>query len=136
MARWIILVSFDRMLTPLKPSSLSLFFPNLGITITPGPIDRSINHPACQLFKPATPSPPMSSSRKPAHKPTRPLIIYIYSILTPHQRSSYVPWTEDKGDITSCGIPQNYNASKEWADKKVGLFAVPGMVFFFFLLAE
>ncbi|MCJ1363724.1 Peroxiredoxin Asp f3 [Acarospora aff. strigata] len=39
---------------------------------------------------------------------------------------SYVPYTEDKDDITSCGIPQNYNASKEWADKKVVLFAVPG----------
>jgi len=39
---------------------------------------------------------------------------------------SYVPYTEEKGDITACGIPQNYNASKEWADKKVVLFAVPG----------
>lgn len=27
---------------------------------------------------------------------------------------------------TSSGIPTNYNASKEWADKKVVLFAVPG----------
>ena len=39
---------------------------------------------------------------------------------------SYVPYTEEKGDITACGIPQNYNASKEWAEKKVVLFAVPG----------
>jgi len=39
---------------------------------------------------------------------------------------SYVPYTPDKDDITSCGIPVNYNASKEWADKKVVLFAVPG----------
>jgi alkyl hydroperoxide reductase 1 len=38
----------------------------------------------------------------------------------------YVPYTEEKGDITACGIPQNYNASEEWADKKVILFAVPG----------
>ena len=38
----------------------------------------------------------------------------------------YVPYTEEKSDITACGIPQNYNASKEWADKKVVLFAVPG----------
>jgi alkyl hydroperoxide reductase 1 len=38
----------------------------------------------------------------------------------------YVPYTEEKGDITACGIPQNYNASKEWVDKKVILFAVPG----------
>jgi len=39
---------------------------------------------------------------------------------------SYVPYTPDKGDITACGIPINYDASKEWADKKVVLFAVPG----------
>ncbi|KAF7511316.1 hypothetical protein GJ744_004881 [Endocarpon pusillum] len=39
---------------------------------------------------------------------------------------SYVPYTEESAGITSCGIPQNYNASKEWADKKVVLFAVPG----------
>jgi len=39
---------------------------------------------------------------------------------------NYVPYTEDKGDITACGIPINYNAGKEWADKKVVLFAVPG----------
>ncbi|KAE8147810.1 FMN-linked oxidoreductase [Aspergillus avenaceus] len=38
----------------------------------------------------------------------------------------YIPWTEEKGEITACGIPINYNASKEWADKKVVLFAVPG----------
>ncbi|KAB8209631.1 PRX5like [Aspergillus parasiticus SU-1] len=38
----------------------------------------------------------------------------------------YVPWTEEKGDITACGIPIPYNASKEWADKKVVLFSVPG----------
>lgn len=25
---------------------------------------------------------------------------------------SYIPYTEDKGDITSCGIPINYDASK------------------------
>jgi alkyl hydroperoxide reductase 1 len=39
---------------------------------------------------------------------------------------SYIPWTEEKGEITSCGIPINYYASKEWADKKVILFALPG----------
>ncbi|KAL4892029.1 FMN-linked oxidoreductase [Aspergillus ambiguus] len=38
----------------------------------------------------------------------------------------YVPWTEEKGEITACGIPINYEASKEWADKKVVLFSVPG----------
>jgi hypothetical protein len=41
-------------------------------------------------------------------------------------RNSYVPYTEQKGDITTCGLPQELNASKEWADKKVVLFAVPG----------
>lgn len=46
------------------------------------------------------------------------------SILT--QFLSYIPWTEEKGDITSCGIPINYHASKEWANKKVVLFALPG----------
>ncbi|KAF7712408.1 Peroxiredoxin [Penicillium ucsense] len=38
----------------------------------------------------------------------------------------YIPWTEESGEITSCGIPINYNASEEWADKKVVLFSVPG----------
>jgi len=39
---------------------------------------------------------------------------------------SYVPYTEEKGDITACGIPINYDASKEFANKKVVLFSVPG----------
>jgi len=39
---------------------------------------------------------------------------------------SYVPYTPQTGDITSCGIPINYDASKEWAGKKVVLFSVPG----------
>ncbi|KAK4944498.1 peroxiredoxin type-2 [Elasticomyces elasticus] len=39
---------------------------------------------------------------------------------------SYVPYTEEAADITACGIPINYNASKEWANKKVVLFSVPG----------
>ncbi|EEH06313.1 allergen Asp F3 [Histoplasma capsulatum G186AR] len=39
---------------------------------------------------------------------------------------SYIPWSEEKGDITACGVPRTYDASKEWADKKVVLFAVPG----------
>lgn len=41
-------------------------------------------------------------------------------------RDSHIPYTEESGDITACGIPVPYNASKEWADKKVVLFAVPG----------
>ena len=40
--------------------------------------------------------------------------------------NSYIPWSEDSSEITSCGIPINYFASKEWADKKVILFALPG----------
>jgi hypothetical protein len=39
---------------------------------------------------------------------------------------SYVPYTEENSDITACGIPIDYNASTEWANKKVVLFAVPG----------
>jgi alkyl hydroperoxide reductase 1 len=39
---------------------------------------------------------------------------------------TYVPWVPENASITSCGIPQPYNASKEWASKKVVLFAVPG----------
>jgi len=38
---------------------------------------------------------------------------------------STVPYVEESA-ITSCGIPQNYNASKEFANKKVVLFSVPG----------
>lgn len=38
----------------------------------------------------------------------------------------YIPWAEDKSDVTACGIPIKYDASKEWADKKVVLFSVPG----------
>lgn len=40
---------------------------------------------------------------------------------------SYIPWSEEAGDITACGIPINYKASEEWKDKKVVLFALPGM---------
>ncbi|KAJ9204585.1 hypothetical protein DTO164E3_1760 [Paecilomyces variotii] len=39
---------------------------------------------------------------------------------------SYIPWSEEAGDITACGIPINYKASEEWKDKKVVLFALPG----------
>ncbi|KAJ5166161.1 Peroxiredoxin Pen c 3 [Penicillium canariense] len=39
---------------------------------------------------------------------------------------SYIPWSEESGEITSCGIPINYYASKQWADKKVVFFALPG----------
>ncbi|KAL8835859.1 MAG: hypothetical protein Q9170_003153 [Blastenia crenularia] len=39
---------------------------------------------------------------------------------------SHVPYTAEKESITACGIPQNFEASKEFANKKVVLFAVPG----------
>jgi len=39
---------------------------------------------------------------------------------------SYVPYTPEKDSITACGIPISYDASKEWANKKVVLFSVPG----------
>lgn len=51
------------------------------------------------------------------------VLIYIYR---------YIPWNEDSEEITSCGIPTNYNTSTEgWADKKVVLFAVPGKLVFY-----
>ncbi|KAL8820170.1 MAG: hypothetical protein Q9223_001560 [Gallowayella weberi] len=39
---------------------------------------------------------------------------------------SYVPYTPENEALTSCGMPQEYNASQDFADKKVVLFAVPG----------
>lgn len=36
----------------------------------------------------------------------------------------YVPWTT--ADTKVCGIPINYDASKEFQDKKVVLVSVPG----------
>jgi len=40
---------------------------------------------------------------------------------------TYVPHSDGvETGITSCGIPISYNASKEWANKKVVLFSVPG----------
>jgi len=39
---------------------------------------------------------------------------------------SYVPVSSDNSDITSCGIPQKYDASKEFKNKKVVLVSVPG----------
>lgn len=61
---------------------------------------------------------------------------------------TYIPYTEEKADVTACGMPIAYNAGKgmhisflyissstpcanripstEWQDKKVVLFSVPG----------
>ena len=40
----------------------------------------------------------------------------------------YIPWTDEAQEVTSCGIPIAYNASKEWAGKKVVLFSMPGAI--------
>ncbi|RFU32631.1 hypothetical protein B7463_g3708, partial [Scytalidium lignicola] len=39
---------------------------------------------------------------------------------------TYIPYVPESADITACGIPIKYDASKEWADKKVVLFSLPG----------
>ncbi|KAH9895519.1 putative peroxisomal membrane protein [Xylariomycetidae sp. FL2044] len=39
---------------------------------------------------------------------------------------TYVPPSPDSSEILACGIPQKYDASKEFADKKVVLVSVPG----------
>ncbi|KAL7947694.1 Redoxin [Trichoderma barbatum] len=39
---------------------------------------------------------------------------------------SYVPFTPESKDITSCGIPTKFDASAEFKNKKVVLIAVPG----------
>ena len=59
----------------------------------------------------------------PIPPPNIPFILISHTPSLPH---SYVPYTPETDNITSCGIPVSYNASKEWADKKVVLFAVPG----------
>ena len=41
--------------------------------------------------------------------------------------SRYIPYSEEKKEITACGSPVSYNASKEFANKKVVLFSVPGI---------
>ncbi|KAI0133719.1 Redoxin [Xylariales sp. AK1849] len=39
---------------------------------------------------------------------------------------SYVPYTDEKSDINACGIPINFEASKEFSGKRVVLVSVPG----------
>ena len=64
------------------------------------------------------------------HPATPPLVtltvLEIQYPLTDTTTHRYVPYTEESSGITSCGIPQSYNASKEFANKKVVLFGVPG----------
>lgn len=38
----------------------------------------------------------------------------------------YIPYTPENSEFTSCGIPINFDASKEFASKKVVIVAVPG----------
>ncbi|OTA56826.1 putative peroxisomal membrane protein [Hypoxylon sp. EC38] len=39
---------------------------------------------------------------------------------------TYVPYTPETSDVTACGLPVKYDASKEFKNKKVVLVAVPG----------
>ncbi|KEZ39265.1 hypothetical protein SAPIO_CDS9937 [Scedosporium apiospermum] len=39
---------------------------------------------------------------------------------------SYIPYTPEISDVTVCGRPQNYDVSKNLADKKVVIVAIPG----------
>merc|ERR1712000_305880 len=39
---------------------------------------------------------------------------------------SYAPLTPENSEITACGIPQKFDASKEFKNKKVVLVSVPG----------
>jgi len=38
----------------------------------------------------------------------------------------YIPYDKEKEAVTATGSPSSFNASKEFADKKAVLFAVPG----------
>ena len=75
--------------------------------MTPCPLAANSSKSSTQAISPTSPSPPLH--------------------LFPHLTSPrYVPYDPSTDDITACGIPITYDASKEWADKKVVLFAVPG----------
>lgn len=39
---------------------------------------------------------------------------------------TYVPPSPDKAEVTACGMPIKFDASKEFKDKKVVLVSVPG----------
>ncbi|KAI5867425.1 Redoxin [Durotheca rogersii] len=39
---------------------------------------------------------------------------------------AYIPYTPETADVTACGIPIKYEASKEFKDKKVVIVSVPG----------
>lgn len=39
---------------------------------------------------------------------------------------TYIPYAPETKDVTACGVPVKYDASKEFRNKKVVLVAVPG----------
>jgi alkyl hydroperoxide reductase 1 len=39
---------------------------------------------------------------------------------------THIPYTPENAEVTACGNPARYDASKEFKNKKVILFAVPG----------
>ncbi|KAI9863111.1 MAG: hypothetical protein M1813_003931 [Trichoglossum hirsutum] len=38
----------------------------------------------------------------------------------------YIPWSREKSSMTSCGLPQDYKATEQFAGKKVVLISTPG----------
>ncbi|KAB8294941.1 hypothetical protein EYC80_006895 [Monilinia laxa] len=48
------------------------------------------------------------------------------STLPENVKFGWIPPTPENEDIKACGIPITYNASKEWANKKVVIFSLPG----------
>ncbi|KAI9163358.1 peroxiredoxin type-2 [Paramyrothecium foliicola] len=38
----------------------------------------------------------------------------------------YIPYSAETGEVTACGIPQKFDASQEFKNKKVALISVPG----------
>jgi alkyl hydroperoxide reductase 1 len=44
----------------------------------------------------------------------------------PEATFPYVPYAPELDDLSACGAVSNYSIAKEWAGKKVVLFAVPG----------
>ncbi|KAG8221449.1 Redoxin [Butyriboletus roseoflavus] len=44
----------------------------------------------------------------------------------PEATFSYIPYTPELDDLSACGTVSTYSIAKEWAGKKVVVFAVPG----------
>jgi alkyl hydroperoxide reductase 1 len=60
--------------------------------------------------------------------PTNPFLKLLGALSTSvHLANKSCRWAPiTDADPTACGRPQEYDASKEWANKKVVLFSVPG----------